>query len=560
MKEKIELVIAERLHELGVTDVRFSLAYPPAFAGGDLATGAAFAIAKRIGKSPEEAAALLMEGLSDRLPEVEKIEVAGKGFINFFFSPQYFSQAIETVQTSESAPGKSTLNAGKHVLIEYTSPNLFKPLHIGNLVGNIIGESISRLLENSGALVHRLNYPSDIGLTVAKGVWGLQKHGLNPDDIAALGQAYVLGSRAYDEDEGLKGEIEAVNRSLYAGNDPELNDLRARGIETSLRRLRYLCDLLGTKFDAEFYESQVGAVGVALVRAHLTDGIFTESDGAVIYQGEKVGLHTRVFINSQGLPTYEAKDLGNHQLKQAAYPDWDVSMIVTGGEQAEYFKVLIAALKEVFPDAATKEIQHIPTGFLTLSTGKMSSRKGNVLTGESLLEEMTEEAKRRATPAELLEQPRLANDIAVAALKYQILRQKVGLDIIFNKEQALSYEGDSGPYLQYTNTRIKSVLAKAAALGIEPSTVVQPAIPYAVERLLVRYSDTVAEATRLYEPHHILTYLTALAGEFNSFYASERIADPSDACASYKVALTTAVGRVLHDGLSLLGIAVPTKM
>jgi arginyl-tRNA synthetase len=296
------------------------------------------------------------------------------------------------------------------------------------------------------------------------------------------------------------------------------------------------------------------------VRSHLEDGIFEQSEGAVVYHGEKKGLHTRVFINSQGLPTYEAKDLGNHALKQQKYPDWNTSIVVTGGEQTEYFKVLIAALKEVFPEAVQRELTHIPTGFLTLSTGKMSSRKGNVLTGESLIAEMKAEAEGRVTPEEAEDNPQLASDIAVAALKYQILRQKVGMDIVFSKEQALSYEGDSGPYLQYTNTRIKSVLKKAAEAGVVPDTTRSPEVPYAVEKLLVRYEDVVTEATKSYEPHHLVTYLTALAGEYNSFYGAERIADPDDIYAPYKTALSEAVGRVLEHGLWLLGIKAPERM
>jgi arginyl-tRNA synthetase len=559
IKGKIEAAVKNRLSELGVPEANITVSHAPAFAECDLATNAAFVSTKTLKQSPAAVAALIAEGLSQQLPEVAEITVLN-GYINFTLTRDFYTQSLADRLESGIVSGQSILNAGKEVMIEYTSPNLFKPLHIGNLVGNIIGESISRLLENSGATVHRLNYPSDIGLTVAKGVWGLKKHGLNPDDIAALGQAYMLGSAAYDEDEAAKAEIEAVNRALYAGSDSELSDLRARGIKTSLQRLRHLCDLLGTKFDSEFFESQVGETGLALVRAHLSDGIFEESNGAVIYRGEKVGLHTRVFINSQGLPTYEAKDLGNHELKDKAYPNWQTSIIVTGGEQSEYFKVLIAAIKEVFPEAAAKELRHIPTGFLTLSTGKMSSRKGNVLTGESLLSEMTEEAEKRVTPAELEEEPRLTSDIAVAALKYQILRQKVGMDIVFNKEQALSYEGDSGPYLQYTRTRISSVIEKATAAGIVPSVAVAPAVPYEVERVLARYEDVVNEATRLLEPHHLVTYLTALAGEFNSFYSSERIADSSDEFAPYKVALTNVVGETIEHGLWLLGISAPKRM
>jgi arginyl-tRNA synthetase len=201
--------------------------------------------------------------------------------------------------------GSSDVFAGKEILLEYTSPNLFKPLHVGNLVGNIIGESLARLFEYAGATVRRINYPSDIGLTVAKGVWGLTKTGGNPEDIMALGEAYRFGNEGYENDPAAKAEIEAVNRALYASTDEVLSALRTKGIVTSKARLDALCALLGTTFDAVIYESEAGPQGTETVKSHIGD-VFEESEGAIVYKGEKVGLHTRVFLNSQGLPTYEA--------------------------------------------------------------------------------------------------------------------------------------------------------------------------------------------------------------------------------------------------------------
>jgi arginyl-tRNA synthetase len=390
-------------------------------------------------------------------------------------------------------------------------------------------------------------------------VWGLQTTGGDPSDIAALGNAYRVGNDAYENDPTAKTEIETINRALYAGTDESLSALRDAGIVTSRRSLAAICELLGTHFDTEITESQASGPGTEIVKANI-GRVFTESEGAVVYEGEKVGLHTRVFLNSQGLPTYEAKDVGHFTLKAAAHPDWTQSIIVTGNEQTEYFKVLYAALRELFPEIADKNLEHIPTGFLTLTTGKMSSRKGNVLTGESLLAEVAEAARERASESRAEDIDRLTNQLAVAAIKYQILRYSVGSNIVFDKEKALSFEGDSGPYLQYTYARALSVFEKARGVGVLPQLTPAPEVPYVLERILYRFPEVIEEALRDRAPHTVVTYLTELAGEFNSFYAHEKIADKDDMHAPYKALLTTAVATTLKNGLWVLGIEAPERL
>jgi arginyl-tRNA synthetase len=455
--------------------------------------------------------------------------------------------------------GKNNSFTGQEIIFEYTSPNLFKPLHIGNLVGNIIGESVSRLFEYGGAVVHRVNYPSDIGLTVAKGVWGLIQTNGDVTDINQIGEAYRVGNEGYEGGGEAKEEIETINRALYNGTDEKLSALRAQGIATSRTRFAELCRMLGTAFDTEIFESAVSEVGTKIVREHIGD-VFEESEGAVVFKGEKYGLHTRVFLNSQGLPTYEAKDLGNFATKQEKYPEWTHSFVVTGGEQREYFKVLIASLREVFPEAKNKVLEHIPTGFLTLTTGKMSSRKGNVLTGESLLEEVKEEARIRAVESRAENLDELTEMVAVGALKYQILRQSLGSNIIFDKERALSLEGDSGPYLMYTHARTVSITEKAREVEILASTKNAPAAPYEIEKLLYQFGEVILKAQEEHAPHHLVVYLTGLASAFNAFYAHEKIVDTSDQYAPYKLALTQAVKTILKNGLFVLGMKAPERM
>ncbi|MEK7109188.1 MAG: arginine--tRNA ligase [Patescibacteria group bacterium] len=518
IRERIEQAIRAAVGE----NVPFVVERPRALAHGDYATNAAL-VAK---VDPGELAAKL------KIEGVEKVEVAGK-FINF-----YLSRAA-LVPKEEKVP---QLNAGKTILVEYTSPNLFKPLHIGNLVSNILGESVARLLERTGARVMRINFPSDIGLTVAKGVWGLQKLSLDPGDIAQLGRAYVAGTEAYEG--AAKKEIEAVNKALYENSDPALSSLRAQGIETSRKHLDGLCARLGSKFDKEFFESESGPIGRELVRANMGT-VFEESDGAVVYRGEQDGLHTRVFLNSVGLPTYEAKDLGLLKLKLDTYPDFDITITDTGPEQTEYFKVLYAAARKVFPQLKNKTLGHIAHGYLKLSSGKMSSRLGNVITGESLLDDVTLAARGK-------------EEVAVGALKYMVLKSGNGRDIIFDPEKSLSLEGDSGPYLQYARVRAGSLLTKIKEAGLSAGTEDMPTEASALERVLVHYTDAVARAAKELEPHYLTTFLTELAAAFNSWYASERVIGGK--YPEYGAFLTAAVERTLREGLETLGIPVPEEM
>lgn len=562
MKDVIITAIEEVLEELGIPAADFTVEHPGDLSHGDYATNVAMVVAKTAGQNPRQLADTLVAKLEGQIEYVDKIEVAGPGFINFHLSRDFFAREILRAVEDEEEWGRNDFHKDKFALIEYTSPNLFKPLHIGNLVGNIIGESITRLYEFSGATVKRLNYPSDIGLTVAKGVWGLRATGGDPDDINALGEAYRFGNEVYEAGDGRKDEIIEVNKALYAGTDDILNDYRARGIATSRASLNALLEKLGTVFDAEIYESEAGPIGTEIVRKHVADGVFNESEGAVVFPGENYGLHTRVFLNSQGLPTYEAKDLGNFKLKSEKYPLWTDSLVITGGEQNDYFKVVIMAIKTIFQDAKDKVVEHVGTGFLTLTTGKMSSRKGNVLTGESLFSEMEEAARERAEETRVDDVATLSEAIAVAALKYQILRQNVGSNIVFNKEQALSFEGASGPYLQYTHARITSVLEKARTNGIEPALRedVMQSEAFEVEKLLYRFPEVVEEAFEAREPHQVATFLTELASSFNSFYANEKIADTDDLNAPYKCLLAAAVKQTLKNGLWLLAIKAPEKM
>ncbi len=557
IREQITEKLAAVLARLGVESPKVSLDLTADLSHGDYATSVSLAYAKEFNMAPRALAEKIVEMMGS-IDGVSKIDIAGPGFINFSIEPSRFWQSLEHGRTEPDMWGGNVSLKGIEIMLEYTSPNLFKPLHIGNLVGNVIGESISRLFEFSAATVHRINYPSDIGLTVAKGVWGLKKTGGDPDDIRALGDAYRTGNDAYENDPAAKEEINAINKKLYEGTDAELNDLRERGIRTSRARLAEICKTLGTSFDTEIFESEAGPVGKEIVLSHVADGIFEVSDGATVFKGESVGLHTRVFLNSAGLPTYEAKDIGNFELKTRTYPNFDRSYVVTGVEQQEYFKVIIAAIRAVFSGLDGKVLGHIATGFLTLTTGKMSSRKGNVLTGEDLLADMRAAAEERAAESRADNMDVLSEQIAVAALKFQILRGGAGKNIVFDRERALSFEGDSGPYLQYTHARTCAIIEKAQVVGIV-SKFDTTATASDLVRITNRFADIVVRAQEELEPHLVATYLIQLAAAFNSWYAQEQILDGTEK-AAHKVAIVDIVRQTLKNGLWLLGIPAPEKM
>lgn len=555
------LVKAGEACGLSLSPTDIVLEHPADLSHGDMATNVALALSKRAGKNPRELAEELVSEVAKNKPAfLEKIEIAGPGFINFTLSVTFLREMTGTILSQKDTWGNQTVHAGKLFLIEYTSPNLFKPLHIGNLVGNILGESIALVTAALGASVKRLNYPSDIGLTVAKSVWGLKKTGGNPDDIGALGEAYRIGNSAYEEDALAKPEIEAINRALYENSDPELASLRERGIETSRKHLAALCLKLGTQFDNEFFESQSAPLGKRIVEAHIEDGVFEKSEGAIVYKGESEGLHTRVFLNSQSFPTYEAKEVGLFDLKSQAYPDFDTSITVTGIEQKDFFSVVFASLRKIFPErVAGKELLHVANGFLSLTTGKMSSRKGNVITGESLIEDMRAKALEKMVGRNLPDEASVADAVAVAAIKFTVLRQGSGKNIVFDPEKSLSLEGDSGPYIQYTHTRALSVLEKAQAEHVTSDAHASAQAVTEVERLLYRFPEVITRAGLEYEPHYIANYLTELSAAFNSWYAKVKILDGTEA-APYKLALTEAIAVTLKRGLWLLGITAPERM
>ena len=548
MKAELEQKVAKACQELFDAEVAIDLTRPEE-QFGDYSTNVALQLSKQLGRNPREIGEALVVKLRETLAEqVSEISVAGPGFVNLKLNDPTL------IQAAAQEPAKA--NEGQEIVIEFGDPNPFKEMHLGHLYTAIAGDTIARLFEVSGARVERVSYHGDVGMHVAKAIWAMRKHLNETQDIAqffssdtVMGRYYAEGAQAFEADQAAAEEIKQVNASVYARDDETINNIYDAGRELSFRNFDKIFRSIGVNFSKRYLESESSELGLEVVRQH-TGKVFEESDGAVVYKGEKVGLHTRVFINSRGLPTYETKDLGLAELKHRDYPNANRSIIITAHEQTEYFKVMLAALAEIDAELAAKT-SHLAHGFLSLTTGKMSSRTGQVLGAAELLEDVLE------TVSEQFLGSAAKGEVYLAAVKYTFLKNRIGGDIIFDIKESVALEGNSGPYLQYAHARAKSILSKAGGQSAALAGELQ-----ADERSLVRkiseYPEVVDKAVAELMPHHVCSYLYELAQTFNRFYERNRVID--DERQALRLGLVERYAQTLANGLQLLGIAAPDKM
>lgn len=576
---RIQNLIKEALKKLEInSESSFSVEHPADLKMGDYSTNVAMVFAKESKTNPRELAERIVEELNkNKIEEIEKVEVAGAGFINFYLSKKFFANSVNEILENENY-GKNDSKSGEVIMVEYTDPNPFKPFHIGHLMSNAIGESLSRLVEYSGAETIRANYQGDVGLHVAKAIYGILKKGM-PDESKSvnekaeyIGECYSFASNLYEEDEEVKKEINKINKQVYEKSDEKINELYLWGRVVTLEAFETLYKVLGTKFKHYFFESEMAERGKEIVNKNLGENgaqVFEESNGAIVFHGEKHDskLHTRVFINSEGLPTYETKEIGLTVAKfEKENPD--TSIVITAIEQGEYMRVVAKAISLIHPEYEAR-MRHITHGMLRFATGKMSSRKGNIITGESLIKDVSDSILEKVKDRDWddNEKQKVANCVGVGALKFSILRQAIGGDIIYDFEKSISFEGDSGPYLQYSFARANSILEKAKREGLggerfnlEDLKRLNLKEPYEIEKMLYKFPEIVSRSQEEYAPHYITHYLIELAHNFNNFYGNNQIVNSEDPESPYKLALTKAFTRIMQNGLYLLGIETPERM
>ncbi len=561
---------------------------------------------------------------------LERVEVAGNGFLNLWLHNEYLITQLKEVlnrdngvtTTSIDKPrDKQTISftgnpplKGRKIAVEYTDPNPFKEFHLGHLYSNVIGESISRLFEACGASVWRGDFYGDVGMHVAKSVYGLlaklktsrisgipsvagqnsllrqgfggqaklktlqgndyinelKKEIKNLEKLTIsqrqklLGEGYAIGVRKYEEDKIAAEEMKDINYLIYVssqeilkktkgwrpivdykkyveGREDKLEEISIvyeAGLKWSLEYFESIYKRLGTKFDGYYPESWVGEYGMKIVEKGLKMGILKKNDGAVVYEGEQDGLHTRVFVNKLGLPTYEAKDLGLAYAKYQDFP-YDLSINVFGKEIDEYYKVVRAAMRKIEPELG-KKANYIAHGMVKLPEGKMSSRTGNVITYEWLIDEAKKYslAIMKDVDLTLREKQKVAEIVGLGAIRFALLKSSLGNDVVFDFEKSISFEGDSGPYLQYTYARCKSVLRKAESNAKMQEWKMQEFMHSNIQafkhsdinpeelsllRTIYKFPEVVAEAAKSLFPSYLCEYLFDLAQKFNLFYSKHSI-------------------------------------
>lgn len=520
---------------------------------GDYATNVALQLAKQVGKNPREVAEAIVAELKH--PSVSEATVAGPGFINLKLTNQALLAMVDQPLSQDMT--------GKRVLVEYSCPNAFKELHTGHLYNTIAGDSLARVFEKRGATVFRANFGGDVGLHVGKALYGVlqQLEGEHPEKLAAvtnaerttwLSNAYVAGAAAYEADEAAKQQIGALNTAVYGFHDQNDHDSPLAQIYWTCREWSYdyfkqfYSSIQVAAFDKYYPESLTTPKGREVVAAY-KGTVFVESEGALIFKGEEDGLHTRVFITSKGLPTYETKDLGVIMTEVDDFA-FDRRIVMTGNDQSEYMKVVFAALARIDPELATKQA-HLTNGIIRFGSGKkMSSRLGNVLRAVEAMDAVREVVE--ANTEELKEQ------ITLGAVKYEFLKYRLGGDIAFDPKESVSLQGNSGPYLQYAHARARSILAKATLTDVALEQL------EAEERSLVRklseFNEVVDKAVDELMLHHICNYLYELAQVFNSFYEHNRVID--DPRQDIRLQLVSKYATVLHRGLDLLNIPAPERL
>ncbi|MBI2577686.1 MAG: arginine--tRNA ligase [Candidatus Wildermuthbacteria bacterium] len=599
IRQEIEQLIREAIEELKKEDKlgdltigEIPLEHPEKEEHGDYATPIALQLAKQLGKNPREIADLIISKFEIRnLEFLDGIKAEGPGFINFYIAKDYLLSELARVSEERERFGKNLSLKGKKMMVEYAHPNTHKEMHIGHMRTLITGEALARIFSFCGAKVFRANYQGDIGPHVVKAIWGTQKilgerkltfakvEKLSLIEKAhLLGEGYVRGNQEYEAN---KPEIDALNARLYK-KERTVMPLYYKTRQWSLKYYDVIYKRFDAKFNKLYFESQVAKLGEQIVLKNIGK-VFEQSEGAIIFDGEKHGLHKRVFITRDGNPTYEGKEMGLAFTQYKDFP-FDLNCHVVANEQTGYFKVVFKALELVSKKFKGKEY-HLPMGMVQLVGKKMSSRTGVVITVDGLLDDvkalLLPLIKSEALTKKQVDE--IASVGTIAAVKYSVLKNDTRSNVAFDMAKSVSLDGDSGPYLQYTYARCRSILRKARIaknkLRIAPNSQPldqardkpfdstqgkQSAISneeIAVLRWLYRFPEVVQEAGEKFSPNLVCNFVFELAQRYNYFYNIHSVLQAeTEEQKQFRLLLTSATAQTIKNSLNLLGIKAPEKM
>lgn len=526
---------------------------------GDYATNVAMQLAKPLSKNPREIAEQIAEVLRQE-DDIVDVSVAGPGFINLRLSD---SALISQISERPACP-----YGGMNIVFEYSCPNAFKELHTGHLYQTIFGDIASNLMLVGGAKLTRTSFGGDVGLHVAKCLWGMREElgGEAPEKLSEIAdnafdrarwisQCYVRGARAYEDDIDVKSTIDQLNVTIYDFHKTDDHQSPLAQIYWTTRQwsfdyFRAFYEMIRVENQHYYPESQTAPVGMKVIDEQLEKGNLKRSNGAIVYEGdESKHLHTRVFVTSKGLPTYETKDIGVIWLEKQDY-NFDHRYLLTGNDQKEYMRVVYAAA-ELFRPELVGTMTHLTNGTVRFADGKkMSSRLGNVSRAADVIEAVRERV------ADLVDDEKLREDVALGAVKYAFAKYKLGGDINFDLEETVSLQGNSGPYLQYAHARARRILENVKVKFATPEELFDE--DRALVHKLGEYHEVMNVAVAHLEPHHICNYLFELAQEFNRYYEKNRVV--GDKKEAHRASLVALYADILKAGLTVLGISAPDKL
>ena len=544
---------------------------PPSPDKGDFAFPC-FVLGKALRKAPVLIAKEIAEKILTGGHRMIESVAAESGYVNFTLAPGYVAQKLfETFQEEGVHFGQSNKCSAKKVMIEYSQPNTHKEFHVGHLRGTLIGDTLVRLHRAESCWTLAANYINDFGTHVAKCLWALKK--LHPYDTpprgeegAWLGKVYVEGAAAAENDPNAKSEMAAVLRALEA-RDPEWFPLFLETREWSLQGFRKIYDELGVHFDDWFYESDIKDEGKEIVVELLERGIARKSEGAIIVDLTQYGLDIFLILKSDGSGLYSTSDLALAREKFRRY-EVDEAVVITDVRQSFYFKQLFKTLELA---GFNKTLKHVGYEFVRLPEGAMASRLGRVVLFEDVYESVVkcarQETRSRHADWSDMAVEQVARAVGLGALKFELLRHDPGKVLVFDAKKAVSFQGFTGPYVQYTVARIKSIFRKAG-LPLEFPFVSGDAdassLVLSVEKKLMlaiaQFPNMVADAREQCDPSLLCRYVYETAHLFAEFYEQCHVVGAQEPLRITRLMLCSHVALVLTQGLALLGIEVAEEM
>lgn len=548
-----------------------------------------FPYLKLTGKGPEDAGQMIGDYVKEHVEEVAGFNVV-KGFLNFELADFVW---LDALQAMAAHPDFGTHQPnGQKVMVEFSSPNTNKPLHLGHLRNNFLGDAISRILDAAGYEVYRVNLVNDRGIHICKSMLAYERfgNGETPESVGIKGDKLV-GNYYVRFDQELKKEVGAM---VARGIDPEVAKKEAPLMLQAQEMLKrweegdantvalwkqmngWVYDgfdatyrTMGVSFDRMYYESQTYLLGKDLIEEGLEKKVFyKKEDGSVWVDLTAEGLDQKLVLRGDGTSVYITQDMGTCEMKYEDFP-FDKSVYVVGNEQDYHFKVLFHIMRKLGRSYADG-LYHLSYGMVDLPSGKMKSREGTVVDADDLMQEMLETAERHTRELGKIEgmgdeeAAELYRKLGMGALKYFLLKVDPKKRMLFNPEQSIEFQGDTGPFIQYTHARISAILRRAATLEIKPDVTDGLALQVRESTLIFRLSQfpaIVKEAAEEYSPAVLAQYIFDVAKEYNGFYQEVSIFGEEDkALVRMRIALSQTTAAVIRTGMGLLGIDVPDRM